>query len=65
MERQFSEKLMCKAKTVLEEKCGRVLTDDEIEIMLDLLGRLGMLFVKNVLDNRTKIKNYAINRKKV
>jgi len=53
----FSENLMKKAKTVLEEKCGRVLTDDEIEIMLDRLGRLGMLFVKNVLEGRDKIKN--------
>lgn len=44
-----------KAKTVLEEKCRRVLTDDEIEIMLDRLGRLGMLFVKNVLEGRTKV----------
>ena len=57
MQRIFSENLMKKAKAVLEEKCGRVLTDDEIEIMLDRLGRLGMLFVKNVLNNRTKIKN--------
>lgn len=65
MERQFSENLMKKAKPVLEEKCGRALTDDEIEIMLDRLGRLGMLFVKNVLDKRTKIKNYEINRKAV
>lgn len=61
MERQFSKKLMEKAKTVLEEKCGRALTDDEIEIMLDRLGRLGMLFVKNVLNNRIKIKNYEID----
>ncbi len=61
MERQFSEKLMKKAKIVLEEKCGRVLTDDEIEIMLDRLGRLGMLFVKSVLDNQIKIKDYEIN----
>lgn len=65
MERMFSKNLMKKAKTVLEEKCGRVLTDDEIEIMLDRLGRLGMLFVKNVLDNRTKIKDYEINQKKI
>ena len=56
MERMFSEKLLKKAKPILEEKCGRVLTDDEIEIMLDRLGRLGMLFVKNVLDNRIKTK---------
>lgn len=52
---------MKKAKIVLEEKCGRVLTDDEIEIMLDRLGRLGMLFVKSVLDNQIKIKDYEIN----
>lgn len=65
MERAFSEKLMKKAKPILEEKCGRILTDAEIEIMLDRLGRLGMLFVKNVLDNRTKIKNNEIDRKKI
>jgi len=52
----FSQQLMQQAKVVLEEKSGRVLSDDEIEIMLDRLSQLGMLFVKNVLDNRTKIK---------
>ena len=65
MERIFSNNLMKKAKTVFEEKYGHALSDDEIEIMLDRLSQLGMLFVKNVLDNRIKIKNYAINRKKV
>jgi hypothetical protein len=65
MQRAFSRQLMQKAKTVLEEKSGRVLSDDEIEMALDRLSQLGMLFVKNVLDNRTKIKNYEINRKKI
>jgi len=65
MERMFSEKLMIKAKSILEKKCGRALTDDEIEIMLDRLGRLGMLFVKNVLDKRTKINDHEINSKEI
>lgn len=53
----FSENLIKKAKTVFEEKYGHALTDDEIEIMLDRLSQLGMLFVKNVLAGRDKIKN--------
>jgi len=55
---------MKKAKTVFEEKYGRALSDDEIEIMLDRLSQLGMLFVKNVLEGRDKIKNYEINPEK-
>lgn len=65
VERMFSEQLIKKARPVLEEKCGRALSDDEIEIMLDRLSQLGMLFVKNVLDNRTKIKDYEIDQKKI
>ncbi|KKP95919.1 MAG: hypothetical protein US25_C0017G0008 [Candidatus Moranbacteria bacterium GW2011_GWE1_36_7] len=65
MSNMFSTQLMKKAKIVLEEKSGRVLSDDEIEIMLDRLSQLGMFFVKNVLDNKTKIKKYEINSEKI
>jgi len=65
MHRMFSENLIRKAKTVLEEKCGRALNDDEIEMMLDRLSQLGMLFVKNILDKKDNPKNNALNRKKI
>lgn len=52
---QFSEELKIKAKKVFEEKAGRSLTMGEIDLYLDRLGRLGMLFVKNVDEGRTKI----------
>lgn len=65
MQRIFSENLMRKAKTVFEEKYGHALSDDEIEIMLDRLSQLGMLFVKNVLEGRDKINNHAFNKKKI
>ena len=57
MERQFSSQLMAKAKVVLEKRSGRVLSDDEIEIMLDRLSELGLLFVRNILEKNTKTKN--------
>lgn len=65
MKRIFSQKLFEKAKTIFEKKSGRVLSDDEVEIMLDRLSQLGMLFVKNVLENRTNIKKYEINKKEI
>lgn len=52
---QFSEELRIKAKKVLEEKSGHPFTMEQIDISLDRLSQLGMLFVKNVLENRTKI----------
>lgn len=45
---QFSEELRIKAKKIFEEKAGRSLTMGEIDIYLDRLGSLGMLFVKNI-----------------
>lgn len=45
---QFSEELRTKAKKVFEEKAGRSPTMGEIDLYLDRLGSLGMLFVKNV-----------------
>jgi len=65
MERIFSKQLIRKAKVVLEEKSGRILADDEIEIILERLSQLGMLFVKNATNNKTKIKNYEITSKKI
>jgi hypothetical protein len=54
VERQFSKNLIQKAKIVLEKKSGRQLSDEEIEIILDRLSQLGMLFVKNILNNKNK-----------
>lgn len=58
MERIYSDNLMKKAKALLEEKSGRVLNDDEVEIMLDRMSRLGMIFIKGALNkqanNQTK-----------
>lgn len=52
---QFSETLRIKAKKVFEEKAGYSLTMDQVDLYLDRLGSLGLLFVKNVEQGRTKI----------
>ncbi len=53
---QFSEKLRTKAKKVFEKKAGHEIAMGQIDICLDRLSQLGMLFVKNVEERRTKIK---------
>ena len=65
MQRIFSQKLMQKAQVIFEKKCGRTLSEDEVEIMLDRLSELGILFAQNVLEGRTKIKNHEINTKEI
>jgi hypothetical protein len=68
MERIFSEKLMQKAKRIFEERSGLKLTDDEVEIHLERLSRLGLLFAKVMIQNEEKlkiIKTNAINQKKI
>lgn len=55
MQYQFSEELRTKAKKVFEEKAGYSLTMDQVDLWLDRLGQLGMLFVKNVQEGRTRI----------
>ena len=65
MERIYSDNLMKKAKILLEEKSGCVFNDDEIEIMLDRMSRLGMIFIKGALDKQTNDQKNAINRKKI
>lgn len=68
VERIFSEQLMKKAKRIFEERSGLTLTDDEVEIHLERLSRLGLLFAKVMMQNDKKlktVKNNAINRKKI
>ena len=55
MQYQFSEQLRIKAKKIFEEKAGYPLTMDQVDLWLDRLGQLGMLFVRNVQEGRTKI----------
>ena len=55
---QFSEKLRIKAKKVLEEKAGHSLSMDSVDLCLDRLSQLGILFAKNVQEGRTKIDGY-------
>lgn len=65
MERIYSDNLMKKAKALLEEKSGRVLNDDEVEIMLDRMSRLGMIFIQGALDKQTNDQKNEITRKKI
>jgi hypothetical protein len=65
MERIYSDNLMKKAKILLEEKSGRILNDDEVEIMLDRMSRLGMIFIKGALDKQTNDQKNEIARKKI
>ncbi len=65
MERIYSDNLMKKAKILLEEKSGRVFNDDEIEIMLDRMSRLGMIFIKGALDKQANDQKNEIARKKI
>ena len=58
---QFSEELRTKARKVFEEKAGYPLTMDQVDLWLDRLGQLGMLFVKNVKEGRTKIDDLPEN----
>lgn len=58
---QFSEELRIKAKKVFEEKAGYSLTMDQVDLWLDRLGQLGMLFVKNVEEGRIKIDDLPEN----
>ena len=57
MKSHYSEQLMKKAKDVFERKAKRSLSDGEIELWLDRLSQLGMLFVKNVVEGRTDISH--------
>jgi hypothetical protein len=52
---------MKKAKILLEEKSGRVFNDDEIEIMLDRMSRLGMIFIKGALDKQANDQKNEIH----
>jgi hypothetical protein len=65
MERIYSDNLMKKAKILLEEKSGRILNDDEVEIMLDRMSRLGMIFIKGALNKQTNDQKNEIARKKI
>ncbi|MDR3583177.1 MAG: hypothetical protein P4L62_02365 [Candidatus Pacebacteria bacterium] len=65
MERIYSDNLMKKAKALLEEKSGRILNDDEVEIMLDRMSRLGMIFIKGALDKQNNDQKNEIHRKKI
>ncbi|MDD3487563.1 MAG: hypothetical protein PHF35_04290 [Candidatus Moranbacteria bacterium] len=65
MERIFDEQLMKKAKRIFEERSGLKMTDDEVEIHLERLSRLGLLFAKVMIQNEEKEKNNAIDRKKI
>ena len=59
---QFSEKLRLKSKIVFEKKAKRELTMGEVDLWLDRLASLGLLFVKNVMEGRTVIPGYEINK---
>ena len=61
MKRVYSDILIKKAKILLEEKSGRILNDDEVEIMLDRMSRLGMIFIKGALDKQANDQKNAIN----
>ena len=65
MERIYSDNLMKKAKALLEEKSGRVLDDEEVEIMLDRMSQLGMIFIKGALNKQANDKNKEITQKKI
>jgi hypothetical protein len=56
MERQFSKKLMLKAKRIFEKRSGRTLNEDEIEALLEKLARFGQLYADIVIEHNKKTK---------
>jgi|GEM_PF-2929267 hypothetical protein len=52
---QFSEELRIKARKIFEEEAGHSISMEQVDMSLDRLNQLGMLFVKNVEQGNTKI----------
>ena len=56
MERQFSKKLMIKAKRIFEKRSGRTLYDDEIEALMEKLAKFGKLYADIMIEHNQKTK---------
>lgn len=50
----FSPQLVAKCKLVCEKRVGHIITDEQAQIILDRLARLGMVIAKIEMERKKK-----------